>query len=86
MTPLSPADQLFLWLEKRQQPMHVGALLLFSYPEGAGPKYVSQLAESLRAFQTPERPFNQKLVNRFGQYFFEKARIAGSFHFLKHAL
>ncbi|MCA9339558.1 MAG: hypothetical protein KDA17_01465, partial [Candidatus Saccharibacteria bacterium] len=41
MKPLSPVDQLFLWLEKRQQPMHVGGLQLFSFPEGAGPKYIT---------------------------------------------
>ncbi|MFX5839532.1 wax ester/triacylglycerol synthase domain-containing protein, partial [Acinetobacter baumannii] len=45
MKPLSPADQLFLWLEKRQQPMHVAGLQLFSYPEGAGPRYVRDLVE-----------------------------------------
>jgi len=84
MTPLSPADQLFLWLEKRQQPMHVGALLLFSYPEGAGPKYVTELAESLRAYQTPEKPFNQKLVNRFGQYFWEEDDHFDLEHHFRH--
>ncbi|NPU94885.1 MAG: wax ester/triacylglycerol synthase family O-acyltransferase [Gammaproteobacteria bacterium] len=84
MTPLSPADQLFLWLEKRQQPMHVGALVLFSYPEGAGPKYVTELAESLRAFQSPERPFNQKLVNRFGQYFWEEDDHFDLEHHFRH--
>ncbi|MDX1818889.1 MAG: wax ester/triacylglycerol synthase family O-acyltransferase, partial [Marinobacter sp.] len=48
MTPLSPTDQLFLWLEKRQQPMHVGGLQLFSFPEGAPDDYVAQLAAQLR--------------------------------------
>lgn len=71
MTPLSPVDQLFLWLEKRQQPMHVGGLSLFSFPEGAGPKYITELAESLRAYQHPEAPFNKRLVRKFGQYFWE---------------
>lgn len=84
MTPLSPVDQLFLWLEKRQQPMHVGALMLFSFPEGAGPKYVTELADSLRAYQTPERPFNQKLVNRFGQYFWEEDDHFDLEHHFRH--
>ena len=65
MKPLSPADQMFLWLEKRQQPMHVGGLLLFSYPEGAGPKYVTELAASLREYQQPGPPFNQRLITKF---------------------
>ncbi|MDX1696002.1 MAG: wax ester/triacylglycerol synthase family O-acyltransferase [Ketobacteraceae bacterium] len=71
MTPLTPVDQLFLWLEKRQQPMHVGGLSLFSFPEGAGPKYITELAESLRAYQHPEAPFNKRLIRKFGQYFWE---------------
>lgn len=71
MTPLTPVDQLFLWLEKRQQPMHVGGLSLFSFPEGVGPKYITELAESLRAYQHPESPFNKRLVRKFGQYFWE---------------
>ncbi|ARU54411.1 acyltransferase [Oleiphilus messinensis] len=71
MKPLSPADQLFLWLEKRQQPMHVGGLQLFSFPEGAGPKYIAELVESLRAYTQPQGPFSRKLVYRFGQYYWE---------------
>ncbi|MCG8612378.1 MAG: wax ester/triacylglycerol synthase family O-acyltransferase, partial [Pseudomonadales bacterium] len=72
MKPLSPADQLFLWLEKRQQPMHVGGLQLFSFPEGAGPKYIAELVESLRAYTQPQGPFSRKLVYRFGQYYWEE--------------
>lgn len=64
--------------------MHVGALMLFSFPEGAGPKYVTELADSLRAYQTPERPFNQKLVNRFGQYFWEEDDHFDLEHHFRH--
>lgn len=85
MTPLSPADQLFLWLEKRQQPMHVGALLLFSYPEGAGPKYVTELAELMRTYQKPQPPFNQRLVNRLGQYFWEEDEHFDLEHHFRHS-
>ncbi|MCG8315956.1 MAG: wax ester/triacylglycerol synthase family O-acyltransferase [Pseudomonadales bacterium] len=84
MTPLSPVDQLFLWLEKRQQPMHVGGLSLFSFPEGAGPKYVTELAESLRAYQTPEAPFNKRLERRFGQYFWEEDDHFDLEHHFRH--
>ena len=57
MTPLNPTDQLFLWLEKRQQPMHVGGHQLFSFPEGAPDDYVLganiagfvRVAEAMRA-------------------------------------
>lgn len=72
MKPLSLADQLFLWLEKRQQPMHVGGLHLFDFPEDAGPKYVTELAEYMYSFQQPIAPFNQRLKTRFGQYYWEE--------------
>ncbi len=84
MKPLSPADQLFLWLEKRQQPMHVGGLMLFSYPENAGPKYVSELAESLKEYDSPEAPFNQRLKTRFGQNFWEKDKQFDLEHHFRH--
>ena len=84
MTPLSPADQLFLWLEKRQQPMHVGGLMLFSFPEGAGPKYVSELAESLRAYQHPEGRYGQRLTRRLAQYYWEEDDHFDLEHHFRH--
>ena len=84
MTPLTPVDQLFLWLENRQQPMHVGGLYLFSFPEGVGPKYVTELAHSLRAYQHPEAPFNRRLVRKLGQYFWEEDDHFDLEHHFRH--
>ncbi|MCL7942583.1 wax ester/triacylglycerol synthase family O-acyltransferase [Marinobacter sp. ATCH36] len=67
MKPLSPLDQVFLWLEKRQQPMHVGGLQLFSFPDGAPDNYVAQLADQLREQKLVTPPFDQHLTSRFGQ-------------------
>ena len=67
MKPLSPLDQIFLWMEKRQQPMHVGGLQLFSFPEDAPEDYVAQLAEELRGYRDVTPPFNRRLINRVGQ-------------------
>jgi len=64
---LSPTDQLFLWLEKRQQPMHVGGLQLFSFPDNAPDDYVARLAGRLREEFEVTRPFNQRLSYRLGQ-------------------
>lgn len=87
MKALSPSDQMFLWLEKRQQPMHVGGLWLFSYPEDAGPDYVSQLAESCREWTQPTPPFNMKLKSRFGQYYWvEDTHFDLEHHFRHEAL
>ena len=67
MKRLSPVDQVFLWLEKRQQPMHVGGLQLFRIPDDAGDHYVADLADSLRSQTEVTAPFNLKLTSRFGQ-------------------
>lgn len=69
MKKLSPVDQVFLWMEKRQQPMHVGGLQLFSFPEDASTKYLTELAELMRSFDQPTFPFNQRLHRSLlGQY------------------
>ena len=72
MKRLSPEDQLFLWLEKRQQPMHVAGLQLFSFPEEAGDNYVYELAEQMRAYTEVSPPLNKRLVQRWGQFYWEK--------------
>ena len=84
MKALTPADQLFLWLEKRQQPMHVGGLQLFSFPEGAGPKYVTELAELLRTYTQPEHPFNQRLTKRLGSYYWKEDHHFDLEHHFRH--
>jgi len=65
--PLSPTDQLFLWLEKRQQPMHVGGLQIFSFPDDAPDDYVARLAEQLRNDTEVTAPFNRRLDSRLAQ-------------------
>ncbi len=87
MKALSPSDTLFLWLEKRQQPMHVGCLWLFSYPDDAGPDYVSRLAESCREWTSPTPPFNMRLKSRLGQYYWvEDPHFDLEHHFRHEAL
>jgi diacylglycerol O-acyltransferase / wax synthase len=84
---LSPADQLFLFLERRQQPMHVAGLQLFSFPKDAGPKYISELAQQMRECCRPVRPFNQRLKYRFGQPFWvEDKHFDIDAHFRHEAL
>lgn len=84
MNIVSPADQVFLLLEKRQQPMHIGTLQLFSYPEGAKADYVKKLAEHLRSFTEIQAPFNQKVVSRFGQLCWEEDRQFDLDHHFRH--
>ncbi|PZS28851.1 MAG: hypothetical protein DLM58_16415, partial [Pseudonocardiales bacterium] len=35
LLPMSPTDSMFLMIESREHPMHVGSLQLFQPPEGA---------------------------------------------------
>lgn len=84
---LSPADQLFLWLEKRQQPMHVGGLQLFSFPEDAPDDYVAKLADQLRQQSQVTAPFDQRLTTRLGQsYWTEDTQLDLEHHFRFEAL
>lgn len=87
MKALTPVDQLFLILERRQQPMHVGGLQLFEFPDDAGEGYVRELAEILREYNKPAPPFNRRLVNRFGRpYWEEDAQFDLDHHFRHEAL
>ncbi len=64
MDRLGALDNLFLWLEKPHQPLHVAGLHIYQFPEGAGPRYVSELAEFLKQYSRPTRPFDQHLVSQ----------------------
>ena len=65
MKNLSLLDDLFLWLERRHQPMHVAGLLIFEYPKGAPSHFVSDLAQQMRDCTAPTYPFDQRLVERW---------------------
>lgn len=62
MRPLHPIDFIFLSLEKRQQPMHVGGLFLFQIPDHAPASFIQDLVTDIRASKSiPVPPFNNKL-------------------------
>ncbi|QYL26194.1 putative diacylglycerol O-acyltransferase tgs2 [Mycobacterium shottsii] len=46
---MMPTDSMFLFVESREHPMHVGGLSLFEPPEGAGPDFVRNFYEALVA-------------------------------------
>lgn len=84
MKALSPLDQLFLWAERRQQPMHVGGLMLFSFPESAGPSHVTRLAEYLREYKVPQPPFSSRLVQKYGRYYWHYDKQFDLEHHFRH--
>lgn len=66
MRPLHPIDFIFLSLEKRQQPMHVGGLFLFQIPDNAPASFIQDLVSDIKASKSiPIPPFNNKLNGLF---------------------
>ncbi len=66
MRPLHPIDFIFLSLEKRQQPMHVGGLFLFQIPDNAPASFIQDLVADIRTSKSiPIPPFNNKLNGLF---------------------
>ena len=66
MRPLHPIDLLFLSLEKRQQPMHVGGLFLFQIPPDAPSTFIQDLVNDIRHEKSiPVPPFTNKLNGLF---------------------
>jgi diacylglycerol O-acyltransferase len=49
LLPMSPTDSVFLTIEARQRPMHVGGLHLYEPPPGADSTYVHDLFEQMIA-------------------------------------
>lgn len=72
MHKLSPLDMMFLLLERRHAPFHVGALCLYRPPEGASPDFAARLAERLKQSSQAASPFDQRLAGRIGLDFWEK--------------
>lgn len=66
MRPLHPIDFIFLSLEKRQQPMHVGGLFLFQIPDNAPASFIQDLVTDIRnSKSSPIPPFNNYLNGLF---------------------
>ncbi|NGY04953.1 wax ester/triacylglycerol synthase family O-acyltransferase [Solimonas terrae] len=87
MKPLSPLDQMFLLLERRTQPMHVGGLELLTLPKGARAGWLGRQVERLHEATQPKAPFNQRLQRKLGSwYWVEDTRFDLGAHLHHHAL
>ena len=62
MRALSPLDEMFLVLERRNQPMHVAALYVVEPGEGDGRAFARALHAHLSQFKQPESPFDERWV------------------------
>ena len=62
MRQVAPLDAVWLELESRDTPMHVGGLLEFTLPKDAPPDYLKQIFEQMRSVRTIPPPWNLRLV------------------------
>lgn len=81
MRPLHPIDFIFLTLEKRQQPMHVGGLFLFTIPDDAPSTFIQDLVTDIRRSKSrPIAPFN----NRLNGFFWDEDEEFDIDHHFRH--
>lgn len=84
MRPVGLQDQGFLWLERRNQPMHVAGLQLLTPPKNEV-GWLERMVEMAKAATTAHPPFNQRLVRRGGMWFWDEDRefdVESHFHHL----
>ena len=84
MERISLLDDLFLWLERRSQPLHVAGLLIFEKPKGAPANFISDMAEFIRQYDQPLAPFNQRLVSRKRGHFWKHDSSFDLDHHFRH--
>jgi diacylglycerol O-acyltransferase len=85
MKPLSPMDAMFLWMEHRRQPMHVGGLQLYSPPAGASSDFIRELVESFREHTQAQAPFNLRPHFKLGHWFWEEDEEFELDYHLRHS-
>jgi diacylglycerol O-acyltransferase len=66
MELMTPTDSVFLMIESREHPMHVGGLQLFQPPEGAGPEFVRETYDALVANRDFQPTFRKRPARLFG--------------------
>jgi diacylglycerol O-acyltransferase len=76
---------MFLWLEGRRQPMHVGGLQLYTPPAGAGPDFVQQLVEAWREHPYARPPFDERAEWKVGHWFWEQDHDFEIEYHLRHS-
>lgn len=84
MKALSPTDSLFLWIERRHQPMHVAGLQIYTPPEGAPKDYVHTIYSHYREYLQALAPFNKRPVLRLGVWHWEEDKDFELEYHLRH--
>jgi len=87
MQALSPTDSAFLWMETRNQPMHVAGLNIYTPPADAGPDYLPKLLAEWGKHLQAQPPFNVRPVLKFGMWYWEEDKeFELDYHFRHLAL
>jgi len=88
MRRIDLADAGFLLAEKRETPMHVGGINLFTLPRGADEhRFLASLAETLRNAQEFRRPFGEYVkLTPFGMFWEMDEKIDLDYHVRHSAL
>ncbi len=84
---MSPTDSIFLTVEARQRPMHVGGLHLYQPPADAGPRYAQDLFARLAATTTVSPLFRKRPVRSLltgGQWAWEDDAQFDIEHHVRH--
>jgi diacylglycerol O-acyltransferase len=84
MQALSPVDSAFLWMETRNQPMHVAGLNIYSPPRSAGPHFISELLADWGRHLSARSPFNLRPVLRLGLWQWEEDKEFELDYHLRH--
>ncbi|MES2951105.1 MAG: wax ester/triacylglycerol synthase family O-acyltransferase [Pseudomonadota bacterium] len=84
MQALSPTDSAFLWMETRNQPMHVAGLNIYTPPPGSGPDYVSTLLAEWNKHPKAIAPFNLRPVLKMGLWYWEEDKEFELDYHLRH--
>ncbi|OHV03762.1 WS/DGAT/MGAT family O-acyltransferase [Mycobacterium talmoniae] len=66
MKLMTPTDSIFLLAETREHPMHVGGLMLFEPPPGAGPEFVGEIYHDMITHQDFQPTFRQRPATVLG--------------------
>ncbi len=84
MSALSPTDSAFLWMETRNQPMHLAGLNIYSPPAGAGPQFIAGLLSDWGRYLCAQAPFNLRPVMRLGLWQWEEDKEFELDYHLRH--
>ncbi|HEU5265434.1 MAG TPA: wax ester/triacylglycerol synthase family O-acyltransferase [Jatrophihabitans sp.] len=85
--PMSPTDSVFLLVESRERPMHVGSLELFTPPEGADALDLRRMFEDAKADDQVAPLFRKRArrsLSSLGQWSWETDRAFDLEHHVRH--